>query len=212
MGDWVYTLLADGPTDERLMPIVDWTIRQHSREPVSGQFADHRAIGAHTRRLVDRIPAALSAFPCDMLIVHRDSEVSDHSVREGEVSRALDILNLPDPPVVLLIPVRMQEAWLLISESAMRSAAGYPSGTMALGLPTVSSLEGLADPKRRLEECLRVASGLSGRRLRRFSEGQAARRLSRVISDFTPLRHLAAFGRFEDSLKEALEGLGLADS
>ena len=49
--------------------------------------------------------------------------------------------------VVCVVPVRMQEAWLLIDEAALRRAAGDPNGTQPLAMPDVQRLEELADPK-----------------------------------------------------------------
>ncbi len=63
----------------------------------------------------------------------------------------------------------MTEAWLLADEAAIRRAAGSPSGRVDLGLPTFAELERLADPKQRLHEALKVASGYTGRRLRNFA-------------------------------------------
>jgi hypothetical protein len=53
-----------------------------------------------------------------------------------------------------------------------------------------------------------MASELTGRRLKKFSESQAARRVAEYASDFAPLRQLGAFRRLEDDLKQSLETHG----
>ena len=40
MSELAFTLLADGPSDRALLPILDWLLRQHSREALTPQFAD----------------------------------------------------------------------------------------------------------------------------------------------------------------------------
>jgi len=59
-----------------------------------------------------------------------------------------------------------------------------------------------------LYERQRMASELSGRRLKKFSERQAARRVAEHIGDFSPLRQLDAFRRLENDLRQALEANG----
>jgi len=57
----------------------------------------------------------------------------------------------------------MQEAWLLLDESAIRRASGNPNEGMALTLPDPGGVECIADPKTTLHELLTRASGQAGR-------------------------------------------------
>ena len=61
----------------------------------------------------------------------------------------------------------------------------------------------------RLLEALRTASGTTGRRARRFKPGRAARRLANLVTDWSPLRQLAAFARLERDTAQALARLGV---
>lgn len=101
--------------------------------------------------------------------------------------------NASMPPVVCVVPVRMQEAWLLFDEAALRQAAGNPSGKQPLNLPRMNTVESLPHPKQHLAQLLQQASGLSARRRDSFNTAQAARRLAALVSDFSPLRELSAF-------------------
>ena len=65
----------------------------------------------------------------------------------------------------------------------------------ALSLPPARRWERLPDPKEVLYQALRTASGARGRRARRFNPGRAAHRLADLITDWSPLRNLAAFNR-----------------
>ena len=70
-----------------------------------------------------------------------------------------------------------------------------PNGIQPLDMPDVQKLEGLADPKQLIRELLRQASGLQGRRLKRYNWRSSAHRVAEMISDFSPLYRLAAFQR-----------------
>ena len=112
--------------------------------------------------------------------------------------------SLSGRPAVCVIPVHMQEAWLLFDEKAIRFAAGDRSGRQPLSLPRMSRVEKIPDPKAVLHECLRQANGLQGRRLRRFHPNQSALRIAEYIDDFSPLRALSAFDVLENDLKEII--------
>jgi hypothetical protein len=116
--------------------------------------------------------------------------------------------NVAWPPAVCVIPVRMQEAWLLFSETAIRGAAGNPQGRIALNLPRWTRVEALPDPKETLHGILREASGLHGRRLDRFNVHHAAGRIPMLVPDFEPLLQLEAFRRFQGELTRVLGEAG----
>lgn len=157
-----------------------------------------RAIGPHIQR-------TLSLYPCDLLFVHRDAEREFRQTRIAEVSAALAQLNQVDmPPAICVIPVRMQEAWLLFDEVAIRYAANNRFGKAPLLLPALNGIESLVDPKQDLYELLRKASGLGNHRLRRFSESRAAQRVSDLIDDFSPLRIVPAFAALEADIVQVI--------
>jgi hypothetical protein len=141
-------------------------------------------------------------LPCDILFVHRDAERPDlASLRLAEIRAATAQLGPASVPVV---PVRMTEAWLLIEERAIRLAAGNPNGTAEIPLPPVQRLEHTPNPKDLLYRCLMLASEMSGRRHGNFRQ-TLPRRVHLVaerIADFSPLRRLPAFARFEATTRE----------
>ncbi len=94
----------------------------------------------------------------------------------------------------------MQEAWLLLDETAIRTAAGNPHGRCLLELPPVKDLESLPNPKAVLHELLRQASELHGRRLKSFSAFKQVQRVGEFTNDFIPLRTLSAFAALEEEL------------
>ena len=197
------TLVADGSSDRALLPILVWLLRANFGPiPIQSDFADLRRLPNPPGKLFERIAKSIELYPCDLLFVHRDAERDPIDKREEEIRESLEQCEVDTPPVVCVIPVRMQEAWLLIDESALRKAAGNPRGGQPLILPDTKKLEELPDPKQILYSLLSVASGLRGRRLERFNRdlGSYVHRVADRIGDFGPLRRLAAFQRVESQV------------
>lgn len=195
-----FTLLADGPGDEALMPVLEWLWREHRPDELCvGQFADLELSNLKSRALEDRLIKALDIYPCDLLFVHRDAEKegAEKRMREIQTAMAAKLAVESSPPVVCVVPVRMSEAWMLFDEKAIRKAAANPNGTMRLNLPHLSKVEQMPDPKAKLRELLQEACGLPAQRLRGFNAARAARLVTEFIEDFSPLRKLSAFARME---------------
>ncbi|MET7424969.1 hypothetical protein [Dactylosporangium sp. NPDC005555] len=105
--------------------------------------------------------------PYDLVVVHRDADGAGRGPRFNEISDAIDQV-MPGTSWAGAIPVRMTEAWLVLDETLIRSAAGNPNGKMPLDIPTWKQAERLADPKTLLRDLLVEASGLTGRRRKNF--------------------------------------------
>ena len=62
--------------------------------------------------------------------------------RKNEIERAVaEAFQAGQPPAwASVIPVRMREAWLLFDETAIRKAAGNPSGGAAFAVAGATSL------------------------------------------------------------------------
>jgi hypothetical protein len=198
------TLLSDGPTDQALLPVVRWTLQQHSTAVFEQNWADLRRWPRRPEKLAGKVDAALDLYPCDLLVVHRDAEREPAENRLREIAEATRGRLMP---VVCAVPVRMTEAWLLFDEQAIRRAAGCPNGTTPLDLPPLKNAESVPDPKALLHQVLRVASDLSGRRRKQLRPD--IRRLADLIDDFAPLRAVRSFQAFEESLCDALRTMGL---
>lgn len=198
-----YTLLTDGSSDIALLPILDWLLIQNGIEqPIQSQWADLRSQREPPRELLERIRRSLDLYPCDLLFIRRDAERLTLEQRASEIRTAIAKAGSSAiPPNVFVIPVRMTEAWLLFDERAIRFAAGNQNGHIPLDLPNLNALEDLSDPKSTLHELILKASGLYGRRLKRLNPNDRVRRVPISISDFAPLRTLAAFQSLEKEIK-----------
>ncbi len=204
-----YTLVTNGSSDTTLLPILTWLLRMHGVScAIQAEWADLRQLRLPKKRgLADRIRWSLDFYPCDLLFVHRDAEGEPREKRVDEISEAIEkvVTSHSVPHAVCVVPVRMQEAWLLFDDAAIRHAAGNRSGRQALNLPPIKRLEDLPDPKAELYERLKQASGLSGRRLKRFPVHKRARRVAELVDDFSPLRALSAFKALENDIVEIIE-------
>lgn len=199
-----FTLFAEGPTDRALLPILDWVIREvHRPDTVGHEFLPKSELKEQST-MAERLQTAVEIFPCDILFVHRDADKQKPALRYDEIGSNIAKLAASGFAVahVCVVPVRMTEAWLLMDEPAIRCAAANPNGTQSLQMPKVKQLEAIPDPKARLYEALRDASGKRGRRRASFAVQEAAALVPEFIASFAPLRQLPAFARLEADLRK----------
>lgn len=207
-----YTLLTDGTSDQALIPILTWLLEQHLVGcAIQSEWADlarlPRGLGRHT--LSQKISNSLEIYPCDLLFVHRDAEAEPRENRVAEIRAALAATDEWQAfPVVPVVPVRMQEAWLVFDERAIRRASGNPKGTARIVCPSARRVEREPDPKVVLHSLLRDASELRGRRLNRLNLSRCSRLVSEHIDDFTPLRLVPAFQELEIELQTVITKQG----
>ena len=204
------TLLSDGSSDRALIPILDWLLQRiAAHRTISGtQWADLRFRRTPPQNLEDGVRLAVENYPCDLLFVHRDAEAQNPDDRRAEILAAVQHLER-NPPAICVVPVRMTEAWLLLDEAAIRSAAGNPRGRPQLHLPPSAAVERLADPKEALFQALRVASEHTGRRLRSLRVEERRHRVAELMN-CELLRTLPAFQNLEQELTRTLTNIGWA--
>jgi hypothetical protein len=122
-----YTLVCDGSSDQALLPVINWSLRkQRVTLPVNPAWADLTVLRHHPNGLEEKIRSALELYPCDLLFVHRDCETQTVTHRQDEIRKALEGVfptEAERTPAVCIVPRRMTEAWLLISERVIRSAS-----------------------------------------------------------------------------------------
>lgn len=199
-----YTLLSDGSSDKALMPVIEWTIHQIVPSLlIQGVRADLTRLKEQPKDLTHRIDKALELYPCNVLFIHRDSEGEPHSSRQAEIETATSKISSYQS-IVEVIPVRMMEAWLLIDEQAIKTAAGNPNGRYNVTLPKNTMLEKISDPKLVLKNHLKQASGLKGRQLDKFNVGKAVHLVADNIDDFSALKNLPSYRAFVEKLTTVL--------
>lgn len=230
MNEITYTLLTDGSSDKRLIPILTWLLNQHcpeivivdrwvdlrSRPPKKQQKKERK--GKPTEKPLEyKIKQAMELHHSDILFIHRDAEKDPHKIRVQEIRKAIE--KIPDKykgrPTVCVVPVRMQETWLLIDEKAIRKAVYNENGIVDLKLPKLKELENILDPKEKLKELLNAAAGHTNKKKSKKSNtkrdtSKKAFKVAENIEDFSPLRELPAFQSLEKDLKEALNKMNCA--
>jgi hypothetical protein len=208
VSDLTYTLVTDGSSDASLKTVLEWLLRANGVScAIQGEWADLRQLPRPPIRLEERIGEAAALYPCELLFIHRDAEDESREFRRSEIEAAVQAAKFDAnavPAWVSVIPVRMQEAWLLFDEMAIRRAVGNRYGTVPLQLPALDRCEALADPKTRLFEVFREASGLGARRRAKLRVAMMTQRIAEYVEDFSPLRSLTAFTALEQELREAI--------
>lgn len=188
------SLIADGPSDNTLLPILEWLFNQYD---VFAKIQKNR-VSEHNS-LEQRIEEVLDAGEIDLLFIHRDAERETREKRRQEISEAVDLVE-NCPPFIPVIPTRMTEAWLLFDENAIKRAAGNAGYKLALDMPPLKRIELLPNPKGKLFELLKAAHNPKTKRKRKGAgkEKYAERyEVANQIDDFSPLRQLSAFQAFE---------------
>lgn len=203
------TLVADGSSDSLLKPILEWLLSQHLpagatlniQVPEWGRLPLPNPV----RTLPEKLLAARIFFPATVYFLHRDAEKNGTwAARSEEIDQAAQRALPQATPYVRIVPVQMTETWLLHHEAAIREAAENPNGRSQLTLPSPQALESLRDAKSHLLGILREASGLTGRRRKKF-EANERRRLHRLAElqqerGFAILRALPAFQALEQEI------------
>ncbi|MEV0893708.1 hypothetical protein [Promicromonospora sp. NPDC050262] len=196
-----FFFLCEGTSDEALVEHLETLIL---REGVSEALGIPRSGSAPVLEKLKALRDEENTF--DLVLVHRDADGRDSSMRITEIESALNETGLAGCPVV---PVQMTEAWLLVDEQAVRDAVGRPSGKEPLGLPKLKGIENTHDPKAVLKSALMAATGTTGRKHRRaVTQWSTSRRilLQRLDVD-GPVRELESWQRLERDLSAAVREL-----
>jgi hypothetical protein len=208
-----FTLLSEGSSDEALIPHLIWLLKQNEvKKSIQATWADLRLLprGRISGGLANKIELSLELYPCDLLFIHHDADRESLEHWETIIDEVVaNMLEASRPNTyICVIPIRMQESWMLFDENAIRRAAGNPNGTQNIPLPKLRNTERIPDPKTILHETLKVASGRNGRKLNNFNVRHSAKLVSEYIEDFSPLRTLTAFQKLEANLIEVIHNNG----
>lgn len=200
-----FTLVMDGTSDRILVPVVEWLLGEKlGQRPFTVRIAE--GLPPWREGLTARIKFAHAMYPSDVLLVHRDSENTAWNVRVEQISQAAGDTGLTN--WIPIVPVRMSESWFLFDAHAIRRAAGNSSSRLRLNLPAKARWSIEIDPKNLLFSAIRIASGHTGRKLQKLDINAARARVAELIEDFSYLRGVDSFDRFEASLDQFLGLIG----
>lgn len=166
---WVrFVLVGEGNLEGALVDHLERLLIWVGASEVSGVWPDLSRVRGVGADVASKIRAAQILEPgANLIFVHRDADSRDATNRRTEI---LDALTQAAPAMrsVPVVPIQETEAWLLLSETEIRRAAGRPSGTAALNLPSPRRVEHIASPKEVLQQALINASEATGRTRSRF--------------------------------------------
>lgn len=204
MKELKYTLIADGSSDCVLMSIIKWTLDVNFPQlPIKGSYwADLRKENEKPKTIPEKVRLAQRKYPFDILFFHRDAETTDPHIldqRINEIHVGIDDESIINR-TVCIIPIKMMETWLLFDVEALKKAAGNRNYSGPISIPKLKHLEKEQQPKDRLHRLLKEISGLKGRNLCKFNPHIATHYVADNISDFSPLRQLKSFQKFENDL------------
>ena len=211
-GELRYGLLSEGTSDSVLKPLIDWVLAQHyPRVDLEGNSLNKR-LSLKGLALAKKLELAIQTVDVDVLFVHRDADRTRVAKRETEIFQAWEMaikqatLEDSGSKVIPIVPVTMSESWLLIDEQSIKLAANNPKSKIGLSLPSPANIERIADPKAKLFECLKAASELKGRRLKKFRPEKQRHLIPHEFSDqvFNRLLQVPSFQHFYDSIPQYL--------
>ncbi|SHE24038.1 hypothetical protein [Actinomyces glycerinitolerans] len=192
---WRCAFIGEGTSDNRLAKVLERLLM--SMRPgadVNLEPEPHEWNGKRPNNVEEKIKA-LAEEPYDLIFVHRDAD------NAGIEARIKECRKPGDDRVVPVIPVTMTEAWVLAdlwsNEKEKETFRAWAAGK---GLSR-KVIEGLADPKRTLEEYL-------NRDRSSFMKATAfARKRSQLVEQIRidgDVKHLEAWKRLEKELESAL--------
>lgn len=157
-------------------------------------------------RLIKGILAARGSF--DLLFIHVDGDGDPQKARAQHVGSLIDGIKAHAPEFacehVAIIPIREMEAWAIIDGDALRQAFQTTLTDDELEIVSpIHQVEQIYDPKRKLEDALRVARGGRKSRGKQDRAGGYLDLIGKFVS-LDKLRHLPAFQEFESELNRAL--------
>src|SRR5450631_1873872 len=101
-----FTLVSEGTSDENLIPILEWAVREQGVEVAQGQFARWDLLPKKPTTVAEKIIAGLALYECDLLFIHGDADQPDSSPRRKQIEsavnevKALQGISVPSVPVI----------------------------------------------------------------------------------------------------------------
>lgn len=213
----VTALYAEGPSDERFLPV----LIQRTAATILAERSAH-AVEVLEPMLVtpqerhtqaeNILAVARQVHGYHILFVHADADAPSRATTfqqrfEPGLRQVQNAHHNGDPvcaDLVPVIPVQMREAWLLADPQALIDVIGTNLSADVLGIPRYShQIEGLADPKQRLTDIIRHAFAQRSRRRRRWTIREFDEPLAQQIA-LAQLQRLPSYQDFVADLTAAL--------
>jgi hypothetical protein len=211
-------LLTEGTTDSRFLASLVRRTFEHIAFECWGdvEILDLVILRGKKDKFVEEVMAAsvtgLEEHGITVLCVHADADSdTDHTVYSHKIEPAKKALNDSARPrctnLVPIVPVHMQEAWLLADIALLKKQIGTGMHDAELGID--KKPESIPDPKQIIEEAIRIArQELTKRRRHDLQIGDLYQLIGQSIS-LMALQDLPSYKKFEEHVRCALRELKL---
>ena len=208
-----YALLAEGNSDDALIPILTWLLK---RNGVVFDIVSDRVNEALLRpypnrcrlsKMGWRIQESLEEYAPALLFVHRDADAPKPDSRLEEIKNGCaEAVNEAGISCVCVVPVQELEAWLMADPKAICALCDRPAMLTKVKFPKLRELERLARPKERLEELLAKVDGRNAKE--RTQAGITAPRIVEYMDDFSLLLKMPAFAALDKEIAAIIKANG----
>jgi hypothetical protein len=200
---------GEGPSDERFLPkIIQRTLESVLLQCAQGEWEvlEPCIMKSAASNFVEQvIDIAQKSVGFTLVFVHTDADASDENQKAMpfKVNPALERLNQLSEDmyckhIVAVIPVTKVENWKLSDLEALQSIFGVSLDWTKLGLNIgVQQLEQRANSKELLEDAMKAATQLRGRRRNSFTLEDIDETLAKRIS----MQNIARFKSFQNFLE-----------
>ncbi len=208
---------AEGPTDHRFLGAVV----KRTLENIALEFNDTVEILDVTRldssaagfsaQVVDVARQAWLTYGISIVCVHTDADHrSDAVAWANKFAPALDAITSAANVckiIVPVLPVQMMEAWMLADVELLKRQIGSQKSRQELGLHRPP--ESIADPKRVIEDAIRVArEDMPRRRRTELTRSDLYQPIGSAIS-LAELTSLASYRKFCQGVRQAYRTLNI---
>lgn len=220
----VTALYAEGPTDQRFLPlIIQRTVVQilTQRGYTTVDVLEPMPVSPSNRGKRDLaiLEVARQVHGYHLLFVHADADApSSVSALQHRIMPGVALVHSAHQcgeavciDLVPVVPVQMTEAWMLVDSKALLDIMGSSLLPPQLGIPTKPHhVEQIADPKQHLTSIFAEALANRTRRVRRRRTiAELYEPLARAI-DLAALEQTPSYRQFVENLTKALIGLKFA--
>jgi hypothetical protein len=205
-----FVLMGEGSSDDGLIPHLEQLCVAAGADQVEGVRFAHERLNEKDASIAGRLRVVADLEPgANLVFIHADADAPGGAARRQAIASQVQASRYQGVWVPV-VPVQETEAWLLLSEDAIRRVVGRPGGSEPLSLPRPRDVELTPEPKERLRAARLAASGATGRRLARAKQSFNQHRrllLERLPVADSPLQEVPAWRELRDDVARAIQAL-----
>lgn len=208
-------ITTEGSTDNRFLPFIVQKTFENLLLSSTGEIELYEPIdlGKIYGNFSDGLLEMSKKFEYfHVICVHCDADSdSEKKVLKNKIQPSLELIENEIQAncknIVAIIPIYMTESWMLSNPKLLASKIDSSMSYSDLGLPKISKIESISNPKQLITDAIRI-SVLNGRRRNsRLSISQLYSPISKEIK-IEDLRNLNSFISFEKRCEDVLKKLG----